>query len=194
MVVAAYRTSLICAFTANTPRMADIIDLIYADHDWLRRQFFRLDDAKSKDELAAVWDVLSMRLDAHADAEETVFYPALLKHGGRDHPGNPEGDPEDETEDAITDHNAIRDAVRASRRHEPGTDKWFEAVIQARKENGEHLDEEEREAMPDFIKSASLELRHELGMRWLRFYAEHEASEGIDSQDKDADDYIEQNS
>jgi len=53
--------------------MADIIDLIYADHDWLRRQFFRLDDAKSKDELAAVWNVLSMRLDAHADAEETVF-------------------------------------------------------------------------------------------------------------------------
>ena len=84
--------------------------------------------------------------------------------------------------------------MRAVRRHEPGTDKWFEAVIQARKENGEHLDEEEREAMPDFIKSASLELRHELGMRWLRFYAEHEASEGIDSQDKDADDYIEQNS
>ena len=57
--------------------MADIIDLV-------RRQFFRLDDAKSKDELAAVWDVLSMRLDAHADDEETVFYPALLKHGGRE--------------------------------------------------------------------------------------------------------------
>jgi hypothetical protein len=31
-------------------------------------------------------------------------------------------------------------------------------------------------------------------MQWLRFYAEHEASEGIDSRDKDADTYIEQNS
>jgi hypothetical protein len=173
--------------------MADIIDLVYADHDWLRRQFFRLDDAKSKDELAAIWGVLGMRLDAHADAEETVFYPALLKHGGRDDPGNPEADPKDETEDAITDHNAIRDAVRESRQHEAGTEKWFEAVHQARKENGEHLDEEDREAMPDFIKSASLELRHELGMQWLRFYAEHEASKGIDSRDKDADAYIEQN-
>ena len=125
--------------------MADIIELIYADHDWLRRQFFRLDDAKSEDELAAIWDVLSTRLDAHADAEEKVFYPALLKHGGRDDPGNPEGDPEDETEDAITDHNAIRDAVRASHRQIAGTEKWFEAVIQARKENGEHLDEEAHE-------------------------------------------------
>lgn len=96
--------------------MSDIIDLIYADHDWLRRQFFRLDDATSHDELAAIWTTLSARLDAHADAEETVFYPALLKHGGGDDdPGNPEGDPRDETEDAITDHNAIRDAVRKSR-------------------------------------------------------------------------------
>ena len=92
--------------------MADIIELVYADHDWFRRQFFRLDDAKSDDELAAIWDALSTRLDVHAEAEEAVFYPALLKHGGRDDPGNPEGDPEDETEDAITDHNAIRDAVR----------------------------------------------------------------------------------
>ncbi len=51
----------------------------------------------------------------------------------------------------------------------------------ARTENGSHLDEEEREAMPDFIKSATLELRHELGMKWLKFYAEHEATKGIDN-------------
>ncbi|AFM19912.1 hypothetical protein Mycch_5227 [Mycolicibacterium chubuense NBB4] len=174
--------------------MADIIDLIYADHDWLRRQFFRLDDAQSAEDLAAIWDALGTRLDAHADAEETVFYPALLKHGGREDPGNPEGDPEDETEDAITDHNAIRDAVRESRRHQPGSEKWFEAVNKARSENGSHLDEEEREAMPDFIKSASLELRHELGMKWLRFYAEHDTSRGIDTADKDSDEYIDKHS
>ncbi|BBY26875.1 hemerythrin domain-containing protein [Mycolicibacterium sediminis] len=174
--------------------MADIIDLVYADHDWLRRQFFRLDDAKTTDELTAIWNALSDRLDAHAQAEETVFYPALLKHGGSDDPGNPEGDPEDETEDAITDHNAIRDAVRESRKHEPGSEEWFKAVFAARKENGEHLDEEEREAMPDFIKSASLELRHELGMKWLQFNAAHETTMGIDNRDRDADAYIERNS
>lgn len=174
--------------------MADIIELIYADHDWFRRMFFLLDDAKTAEELAAVWDVLGTRLDTHADAEESIFYPALLKHGGKDDPGNPEGDPEDETEDAITDHNAIRDAVRRSRQHRPGSDEWFEAVIDARKENGEHLEEEEREAMPDFIKSASLDLRHDLGLKWLRFYAEHQAGEGISGRDKDADAYIEQHS
>ena len=174
--------------------MTYIIYLVYADHDWFRRQFFRLDDASNSDDLAAIWDQLSARLDAHAEAEETVFYPALLKHGGRDDPGNPEGDPKDETEDAITDHNAIRAAVRESRKHAPGSDEWFEAVIKARTENGEHLDEEEREAMPDFIKSASLDLRHELGMQWLQFYARHDATRGIDNADKDADEYIEENS
>ena len=174
--------------------MADIIDLVYADHDWFRRQFFRLDDAKSKDDLAAIWDALGARLDVHAEAEEAVFYPALLKHGGNDDPGNPEGDPQDETEDAITDHNAIRDAVRQSRQHEPGSTEWFAAVFEARKQNGAHLDEEEREAMPDFIKSASLELRHELAMQWVRFYAEHEAIKGVDNRDKDADDYIDEHS
>lgn len=174
--------------------MADIVELIYADHDWLRRMFFRLDDATDAADLAAIWEVLSKRLDTHADAEETVFYPALLKHGGKDDPGNPEGDPVDETEDAITDHNAIRDAVRRSRQHTPGSDEWFDAVNAARKENGEHLDEEEREAMPDFIKSASLDLRHKLGLQWLRFYAEHQAGKGISGDDEDADAYIERHS
>jgi hypothetical protein len=174
--------------------MADIIDLIYADHDWLRRQFFRLDDASSPEDQAAIWSVLGARLDMHADAEETVFYPALLKLGGSDDPGNPEADPEDETEDAITDHNAIRDAVRRSRDCDPGTREWFDAVNDARKENGEHLDEEEREAMPDFIKSASLQVRHELGLQWLRFYAEHQVVTGISGRDKDAEDYIARNS
>lgn len=174
--------------------MADIIDLIYADHDWIRRQFFRLDEAELHGDLAAIWDVLSTRLDLHAEAEEAVFYPALLQHGGRDHPGNPEGDPDDETEDAITDHNAIRDAVRRSRLHEPSSPEWFAAVIDARRENGKHLDEEEREAMPDFIKSASLELRNELAMRWMRFHAERDATKGVDNRDKDAADYIDRHS
>ncbi|WP_375489021.1 hemerythrin domain-containing protein [uncultured Jatrophihabitans sp.] len=167
--------------------MADIIDSIYADHDWLRRQFFLLDDAKSTEELAAVWEPLAIRLDTHAQAEETVFYPALLQKGDS-------GDPKDETEDAIDDHNAIRDAVREAGEHEVGSDDWFEAVGRARTENGEHLDEEEREALPDFIKSATLQLRHELALKWSAFYAQHPAGKGVDTSDKDADDYIERNS
>lgn len=167
--------------------MADIIDLITQDHSWLRRQFFYLDDAKSNEELTAIWEPLATRLDIHADAEETVFYPALLKKGKA-------GDPEDETEDAIEDHNKIRDAVAEARKHRVGTKVWFEAVGQARTENGEHLDEEEREAMPDFIKSATLQLRHDLAMAWLQFYRDHPNGRGVDTTDKDAEEYIADNS
>ncbi|GGL85516.1 hemerythrin domain-containing protein [Nakamurella endophytica] len=167
--------------------MADIVDLIYEDHDWFRRHFFYLDDAKTEDELRAVWEPLAVRLDMHADAEETVFYPALLRKGWA-------GDPEDETEDAIDDHNEIRDAVADSRRHPVGSPEWFEAVGKARTENGEHLDEEEREALPDFIKSSTPQLRHELAMQWLQFYHRHPAGKGIDESDKDPKAYIEANS
>jgi hypothetical protein len=167
--------------------MADIVELIVADHEWFRRQFFYLDDAKTESQLRAVWEPLATRLDTHAEAEETVFYPVLLKKGKA-------GDPKDETEDAIADHNKIRDAVADSREHRVGTAAWFEAVGRARKENGEHLEEEEREPIPDFIKSATVQLRHDLAMKWLRFYSQHPAGAGIDDSDRDPDAYIEKNS
>jgi hypothetical protein len=165
--------------------MADIIDLIYEDHDWLRRHFFYLDDARTEEELTAVWEPLADRLELHADAEETVFYPALLQRGKA-------GDPRDETEDAIEDHNAIRDAVRDAREHPVGSKQWYEAVGKARTENGEHLDEEEREALPDFLKSSSPDLRHDLAMHWLRFYHEHTRPSTVEAVDKDAGEYIEE--
>ena len=31
-------------------------------------------------------------------------------------------------------------------------------------------------------------------MKWLRFYADHETTDGADNRKKDADEYIEQNS
>jgi hypothetical protein len=167
--------------------MADIIELIYEDHDWLRRRFFLLDDARTVEELTAIWEPLAVRLDTHAEAEERVFYPALLKRGEA-------GDPEDETEDAIHDHNEIRDAVRAADGLSVGSPEWFEAVGKARTENGEHLDEEEREAIPDFLKSTSSELRHELAMKWLRFYHRHPNGEGVDTDDVDPDRYLADNS
>jgi hypothetical protein len=167
--------------------MADIIALIHEDHDWFRRRFFNLDEARSEGELRAIWEALADRLDIHAQAEEEIFYPALLKKGEA-------GDPEDETDDAIRDHNKIRRAIRESRSHLVGSDEWYAAVAKAREENGEHLDEEEREALPDFIKSASLELRHDLAMRWLSFSYKHPTAEKISTAPRDPEKFIEQHS
>jgi hypothetical protein len=168
----------------SDPRL-DITSLIMDDHEWFRRQFARLDDATDNAELASIWEPLAVRLDTHAQAEETIFYPALLRKGD---------DADEETDDAIRDHNKIRDAVAEAGRLEVGTHEWFEAVGRARTENTEHLGEEEDEGLPDFRKNASWELRTRLGELWVRFYAQHPHGEGIRTTDVDPEEYLEENS
>ena len=114
--------------------MPDITALIMDDHEWFRRQFAALDDAREPADLDAIWGPLAVRLDTHAEAEETIFYPRLLKKADEDG---------EETEDAIKDHNKIRDAVADAGRFVTGSHDWFEAVGRARTENSEHLAEEE---------------------------------------------------
>ena len=161
--------------------MADIVDLIYADHDWFRRQFFYLDYATTDADLAAVWEVLALRLETHAEAEEVVFYPALLKKGKA-------GDPEDETEDAIEDHNEIRDTAAAVDKEAVGSDAWLEAVGKCNRANGDHMAEEERQGLTDFRRHAALEERHALGVRFAAFEAQH--LQGVEPVDKDPKQWV----
>jgi hypothetical protein len=160
--------------------MDDITALILDDHAAFRRGFARLDDARDSAELLAVWDALALHLDIHAEAEEAILYPHLVKHGD---------DGEDETTDAIGDHNKIRDAVAEARRHDAGTDEWWQAVRRAREENDDHLAEEEHDALPDFRRNASDALRAELALRWLDWRYAHDSGEGI-TYDKDPEEYI----
>ncbi len=152
--------------------MTDITALILDDHEWFRRRFAALDDARSKADLHAVWRPLARRLETHASAEESVFYPRLLERSDED---------AEETKDALRDHNKIRDAIAEADRHEVGSDAWYEHVGRARTENSQHLTEEEDGALPDFRKHADLALREELAGQWLRFHADHPAGDGIAS-------------
>jgi hypothetical protein len=166
--------------------MDDVTALILDDHAAFRRGFARLDDARGEEQLRAVWEPLALHLEIHADAEETILYPHLLKRGEA-------GEAREETEDAIRDHNKIRDAIAAAQRRTVGSDEWWYAVWQARKENSEHLAEEEDEALPDFRRHVSLALRAELGAKWLAFYAEHPSGKGLSFQDKDPQRYLAEN-
>jgi hypothetical protein len=166
--------------------MDDITALILDDHDAFRRGFARLDDARDDVELlTAVWTALARHLDLHAEAEETLLYPHLVRHGD---------DGEDETVDAIGDHNKIRDAIEEARGHEVGSPEWWRAVRTVRRENSEHLAEEEDEALPDFRRHAATELRADLAARWLKFYAEHDDGRDLVARDKDPQRYVERNS
>ena len=164
--------------------MSDITQLIMNDHEELRRRFAELDDAKGTARLGDLWAGLGILLEAHAAAEEAVFYPALLKKGD---------EAEEETEDAISDHTEIRDAVAAAARHDVDSEAWWEAVGAARTENSDHIAEEEREALPDFRANVSMDERARLGREFEEFRYAHPTGEDVDHP-RDAQRYIAEHS
>lgn len=165
----------------------DITELILDDHREQRRLFAILEQIERSDtaNLTAIWNRLATFLDLHAEAEERIFYPALL-HLGKGRGG--EHTPPAETEDAIKDHNDIRDAVAGVGHHDVGSDGWFDAVAAANKANGDHMAEEEREGLTDFRRNASLTTRHRLGVEFAAFEAARVA--GVEPIDKDPQQYI----
>lgn len=167
----------------------DITDLILDDHHEMRRQFAILEQIGSGDTaaLSAVWGRLAAFLDLHAEAEEEIFYPALLQVGRS---GARAAGVEEETLDAIGDHNEIRDAVAAVARHQAGTDDWYKAVAAANLANSEHIAEEEREGLTAFRRLASLQRRHDLAVAFAAFEARHFA--GVPAVDKDPEAYVEE--
>lgn len=165
----------------------DVTQIILDDHRDQRRLFAMIEQIEPADtvSLAALWRRLSALLDAHAEAEERFFYPALLEigRGANDAPSQ-----EEETEDAIKDHNEIRDAAAEVDRHEVGSPAWFAAVGRANKANGDHMAEEERQGLTDFRRHASLQQRHDLGVRLAVFVADH--LHGTRPINKDPDRYV----
>ena len=166
----------------------DITNIILEQHNEQRRLFGFIQEigGEDTDALGAVWERLRRLLETHAEAEERFFYPRLLKEGTGAADG---GSAKEETSDAIHDHNEIRDAARAVDQHELGSKGWFAAVAKADLANSKHMSEEERQALADFRCNASLDERHELGVRFLAFYSAHPG--GVPSIDKDPKDYVE---
>ena len=169
----------------------DITQLILDDHHEQRRLFSILDQVDRGDTptLAAIWSRLSAFLEIHAEAEEQIFYPALL-HVGEGAGGKV--DAADETEHAIRDHNKIRNAVSDVQSHAVGSAVWFTAVAAANKENGDHMAEEEREGLADFRLTAALDMRHNLAVEFATFEAVHFI--GVKAVDKDPKAYVEAHS
>lgn len=166
----------------------DITQIIDHQHAEQRRMFAMLEEwpRDDSDGLAAIWKRLEILLETHAEAEERYFYPELLRLG------TGAGDAEsvdEEVEDAIKDHNDLRKAIRKVGRCKTGSAAWWTAVTDANVYNSNHMGEEERQDLADFRQRASLELRHEIAVRFLRYEA-IKAATGIPPQDKDAERYV----
>jgi Hemerythrin HHE cation binding domain len=162
----------------------DITQLILDDHQEQRRLFAMLEQVGRADTgtLGDLWARLSAFLELHAEAEEEIFYPELLRVAK-----SKEG-AEEETVDAIRDHNEIRDAIAGVAGHVAGSAGWYAAVAAVNVANGDHMAEEEREGLTDFRRAASLQLRHDLAVAFARFEARHFA--GVRPVDKDPATYV----
>ena len=165
----------------------DVTQIILDDHHEQRRLFAILEQIDSTDHvpLGDVWSRLSSFLELHAATEEQFFYPALLQAGLRG--GHAKG-AEDETLDAIKDHNEIRDTIAEVARHQLGTREWRQAVAAVNKANGDHMAEEEREGLTDFRQTASLQLRHDLAVKFIGSEARH--YQGVQPVDRDPASYV----
>lgn len=168
----------------------DICAVILADHEDQRRMFGYLDeiDRSDTESLGAVWTRLATMLEVHAQAEEELFYPELLRLGERLR----EDSEEAETRDAIGDHNDIRDGILAAAGDEVGSAGWWKGVTAARHANDEHMGEEEHEGLADFRRHVDLDTRHQIGVAFIAYEARHVS--GVPIVDKDPDEYVEQNS
>jgi hypothetical protein len=164
----------------------DITELILADHREQRRMFAILDEVGDDPaRLGPVWARLTILLEVHADAEERLFYPRLLRVGeGADGADGPR----EETTDAVRDHNDIRDGIRRARQHPVGSDDWWRAVTDTRTANSDHMAEEEREALADFRRHASPQVRHDLGVEFAVYEAAHAG--GVPLEDEDPGRYV----
>ena len=168
----------------------DITELILSDHHEQRRMFATLDDVPQDDvtTLGLLWGRLAAMLEVHAQAEEDLFYPELLKLGQR----RREDREAEETRDAIGDHNDIRDGILEAGRSEVGSEGWWKGVTAARKANDEHMGEEEHEGLRDFRQYVDLDTRHRIAIAFAAYEAKH--VDGVPIVDKDPDEYVEENS
>jgi len=168
----------------------DITEVILHQHMEQRRMFALLEEWPRDDVegLTALWKRLEVLLETHAEGEEKFFYPELLQLGSG---GGDADDADEEVEDAIKDHNEIRDGVRKVSGSPVGSDAWWQAVTDCDAANSDHMGEEERQDLTDFRRHASLEHRHELAVKFLRYEALN-APTGVTPVDKDPKKWVEE--
>ena len=122
----------------------DIVRLILSDHETFQRRSRSSPTCATSRRPPRCCGRAAAHLEVHASAEEAHFYPALLQKVD---------DSEDETKDAIHDHDEIRQGIRRAAAAEAGGDEWWAGIQDAREANDEHLAEEERDDLPDFLRS-----------------------------------------
>lgn len=149
--------------------VADIIELIMADHDRIRRLLSAVDDAARYQHtagpgwpLAPVWRRSAELIEPHFAAEEEICYLPMAGTGSGAIAS---------MRDALADHDDIREAIAEAGICRCGSPGWWLAVSAACRATLDHLAREERQLLSPFSARATPRLRNDLGQDWVQFTA-----------------------
>lgn len=145
--------------------MADIIELILADHLQIMRWAARLGDLHrrgrdARAELAATWETLAALIDLHMRADDEICDPAVFG-------GGPEG--RAMTRQIRDDHDDIREILREISLQPPGSPSWWHLVRTALSAWAAQLDQEQRSPLAARRYRADPALRERLARQWRAF-------------------------
>lgn len=132
----------------------DIDHIIADDHAIVERQFQHLETGRGNRRVLV--DQISFELALHAFAEETVLYPIW-----------PEIGMTDEHEDAEHEHQQIKELLVVLGRTEPGQEEFVEALGKLIRLVRHHVEDEEKEELPEFRSKAGAERMAQLGKEFL---------------------------
>jgi len=147
--------------------MADIVELILADHGRIRMllaavetALAQADGTDSRAELPGRWETLAALLGVHADAAEEIGFPALFGRAATL-----------ERDNARATDDDIREAVGETRLHPVSSRSWQLAVLAACAAARDHVHDLESGALARFGRDAPRPTRDVLGRQWTAFVA-----------------------
>ena len=137
------------------------IELLKKDHRTVESLFESFEKAKEKEEetsKAELFASIKEELDAHAQVEEEIFYPAFDRAAGND-------DDKELVLEAGEEHKQVKTLLAELEGMDPA-DETFDAKMKVLKDNIEHhVKEEEGEMFPHAQKQLSADALEQLGQR-----------------------------
>jgi hypothetical protein len=164
--------------------MADIIELILADHRRIRRLqaglrvAARLCGSEPSWILPRTWDELAAVIERHIAAEEEICWPAVSV-------ARP--DTLAQLREVIADGEDIREAIAEAALQPAGSPGWWRAVNDALHDCSSCLDREERGLLATLARHADPALRDRLGRQWLAFLAARTSDNAVPAPRSPAD-------
>jgi hypothetical protein len=144
--------------------MNDLFDLLRRDHEQARELFagLRSDRAQGRPASAERFRLLHRLLTAHAQAEESVFYPALERAEAT----------RSAALEALVEHRVVKDLLRGLGRMTFGSDGWWAQLFVV----GEYVDRHAREEERDLFRMARRVFDGEANGRLAREFAQARAN------------------